>query len=87
MGFVNVPARWVDSRGPIGLLVIIGSGSLLDERDAPEGGDLVSPPFEDGRLGGDNLRRLCVVDTHLLSVEHCKLPDVTLDCLASPSKM
>ena len=76
MEFLHVPARRVSSRRPNGFLAIIGSKSLLDERDAPEGGDRVSPPFEDGRLGGDNLRRIFVVDTYLLSVEHSEITGV-----------
>ena len=68
--FFHVPARRAGSRRPIGHLANIGRESSLDERDAPEGGDFVSPPFEDGRLGGRDLRRSRVVDLHLFLVEY-----------------
>ena len=70
MQFFNIPARRAGSRRPIGPLTNYGRESLLDYRDAPEGGDLFSPPFEDGRLGGRNLRRSRVVDPHFLLVEY-----------------
>ena len=34
------------------------------------------PPFEDGRLGSDNLCQPCVVDVHLLFVEDGEVPGV-----------
>ena len=54
----------------------IGPGSLIDEWDLPEGGDLVVPPFEDGRLKYDYLCCLCVVDSYLLPVENGEVPGV-----------
>ena len=77
MRFSDIPVRCAVSRRLIGHLANIGRGSSLDERDAPEGGDLASPHFEDGRLGGDNLRRPCVVDLYLLLVEDGKVPGIT----------
>ena len=67
---LNIPVRRAGSRRPIGHLANIGRGSSLDERDAPEGGDFVSPPFEDWGLGCRDLRRSCVVDSHLLLAEN-----------------
>ena len=71
--FFHVPDRRAGSRRPIGHLANIGRESSLDERDAPEGGDFVSPSFEDGRLGGRDLYRSRVVDSHLLLVENRKI--------------
>ena len=66
MRFLDIPVCRAGSRRPIGHRANIGRESSLDKRDAPEGGDFVSPPFEDSGLGGRDLRRSRVVDLHLL---------------------
>ena len=76
-GFFNVPVCRTASRRPTDHVVIIGSGSSRDEQDAPEGRHLVPTHFGDGWLGGDDLRRLCVVSSYLLLVENGEVPGVT----------
>ena len=46
------------------------------EWNFPQARYRVAPPFEDRRLGGEDLRRFSVVDPDLLAVKDGEIPDV-----------
>ena len=54
----------------------MGDGCLSTDRDFPKARHRVAPPFEDGRLGRHDLRRLGVVDPDFLAVEDLNVPGV-----------
>ena len=71
-----MPHCWGGPWRSTGHVAIVKAGGLLGEWDFPEGGYYVEPPFEDGRLGGDNFRRLGVVSSDLLAVENGEISRV-----------
>ena len=76
MQFPRGPHRRASCWPSIGREAVIEAGGLLGERDPPQARDRVALPFEDWRLGGEDLCRLGVVYPDLLAIKDGEVPGV-----------